>query len=151
MSVDSSGSNEGGGGSTSSLPSPSHRAHLVMRIRDKCSVTESRIDDVPYLEFRSRALAQRRDTLAGSIPRDMISLYRFWSHFLAQHFDLEMFEEFRACAVEDATGEAISVVGLQNLVTFYQTIRKAGTAPSQIDMDSLHEEAKKLVGRTQMS
>ncbi|KAF6844134.1 La domain-containing protein [Colletotrichum musicola] len=134
-----------------SLPSPSHRAHLVMRIRDMRSVTESRIDDVPYPEFRSRALAQRRNTLAGSTPSDMISLYRFWSHFLARHFDLDMFEEFRACAVEDATGETVNVAGLQNLIAFYEAIREAGVGSLVPNLDSLYEEAKKLVARTQMS
>lgn len=127
--------------------------------------TES-VDDIPYPEFRTRALSKRRDALAGANPdgisvvssdihgvassvpggMDMISLYRFWSHFLARHFDLEMFEEFRACAVADATGETASKVGLENLIAYYETILEGNDNHQRplADMESLYNEAKKL-------
>nr|XP_036583380.1 La domain family protein [Colletotrichum truncatum]KAF6792423.1 La domain family protein [Colletotrichum truncatum] len=117
-------------------------------------VTETHIDDVPYPEFRTRALSKRRDALARNaegvpraIPGEMISLYRFWSHFLARHFDLEMFEEFRAYAVADTTGKMGSTVGLENLIAYYETILEAGDNYSHWPLNNLeflYGEAKKL-------
>lgn len=88
------------------------------------------------------------DTACG-VPggNDMISLYRFWSHFLARHFDLEMFEEFRACAMADATGDTVSTTGLENLIAYYETIllgNEKSNWPLD-DVESRYEEARKLV------
>ncbi|KAH0426303.1 La domain-containing protein [Colletotrichum camelliae] len=152
--------------SSSSLSSPSQRAHLLMRS------TES-INDIPYPEFRINTLCKRRDALPGVGPgvldedipsntsdtacgvpggSDMISLYRFWSHFLARHFDLEMFEEFRACAMADATGDTVNTTGLENLIAYYETIlgNDKNNCPLD-DVESRYEEARKLVAAIDMS
>ncbi|GKT63671.1 la domain family protein [Colletotrichum tofieldiae] len=133
------------------MSSPSQRARLVMRIRGENSATESRIDDVPYPEFRTRALSKRRDALAGEVPGDMISLYRFWSHFLARHFDLEMFEEFRACAVADATGETVDTTGLENLIAYYEAILQGEQGPLLDNIEFLYGEAKELAIKAKIS
>ncbi|WYZ42939.1 hypothetical protein EsH8_VI_000638 [Colletotrichum jinshuiense] len=133
------------------MSSPSQRAHLVMRIGEENSVSESHIDDVPYTEFRTRALSKRRDAMAGEIPGDMISLYRFWSHFLARHFDLEMFEEFRACAVADATGETVNTAGLKNLIAYYEAILQGDDKPPLDNMELLWGEAKELATMAELS
>ncbi|OHF01118.1 La domain-containing protein [Colletotrichum orchidophilum] len=134
------------------LSSPSQRAHLVMRVRGgENSVAESHVDDVPYPEFRLLALSQRQDTFAGEISGDMISLYRFWSHFLPQHFDLEMFEEFRAYAVADATGETVNTTGLQNLIAFYEAILQEDEVYPLDNMEFLYGEAKRLAAKAEMS
>ncbi|KAK1688181.1 hypothetical protein BDP55DRAFT_59089 [Colletotrichum godetiae] len=121
-----------------------------MRVRGEKSVAESYIDDVPYPEFRLRALSQRQDTLAGDIPGDMISLYRFWSHFLAWHFDLEMFEEFRAYAVADATGETINTTGLKNLIAYYEAVLQEDNEHPLDNLESLYEEAKRLAATAEI-
>ncbi|GJC86892.1 La-related protein 1B [Colletotrichum liriopes] len=133
------------------MSSPSQRARLVMRIRGENSATESRIDDVPYPEFRTRALSKRRDALAGEVPGDMISLYRFWSHFLARHFDLEMFEEFRACAVADATGETVDTTGLENLIAYYEAILQGEQGTLLDNIEFLYGEAKELAIKAKIS
>ncbi|KAK1505214.1 La domain-containing protein [Colletotrichum costaricense] len=126
------------------LSSPSQRAHLLMRFRGENSVAESPIDDIPFPEFRLRALSQRQDTLAGEIPGDMKSLYRFWSHFLVRHFDLEMFEEFRAYAVADATGGTINTTGLKHLIAYYEAVLQEDKKYPLDNLESLYGEAKRL-------
>lgn len=126
-------------------------AHLVMRVRGEDSATESRIDNIPYPEFRTRALSKRMNALAGEIPGDMISLYRFWSHFLARHFDLEMFEEFRACAVADATGATVNITGLENLIAYYEAVIQGDKEILLDNIEFLYKEAKKLATKAQIS
>lgn len=122
-----------------------------MRFRGENSVAESPIDDIPYPEFRLRALSQRQDALAGDIPGDMKSLYRFWSHFLARHFDLEMFEEFRAYAVADATGGTINATGLKNLIAFYEAVLQEDKEYPLDNLESLYGEAKRLAATAESS
>ncbi|KAK2014029.1 hypothetical protein LZ32DRAFT_657618 [Colletotrichum eremochloae] len=122
-----------------------------MRVRGENSVTECRIDNIPYPEFRIRALSKWRDASAGDIPGDMISLYRFWSHFLARHFDLEMFEEFRAYAVADATGERVNIAGLENLIAYYEAVIQGDEDILLDNIEFLYEEAKELVSKAQIS
>ncbi|OLN92877.1 La-related protein 1 [Colletotrichum chlorophyti] len=112
---------------------------------------EYHIDDIPYPEFRIRALSKRQNGLAGEIPGDMVSLYRFWSHFLARHFDLEMFEEFRACAMADARGRTANTAGLRNLIAYYEAILQKVERPLVDNIESLYHEAKELAVEAEIS
>jgi la-related protein 1 len=72
----------------------------------------------PYTLLHSKAIEQRAHAVHGSCPYDMDVLYQFWSHFLVRNFNLQMYQEFRHFALEDAEFRG-SRVGLTNLVKFY--------------------------------
>lgn len=58
----------------------------------------------------------------GEPTREIENLYNFWSHFLIDHFNAKMYEEFRLCALQDAWKEAPALLGLSNLLKFYKFI-----------------------------
>ncbi|ROT37009.1 hypothetical protein SODALDRAFT_212790 [Sodiomyces alkalinus F11] len=52
----------------------------------------------------------------------MITLYQFWSHYLVEHFEWGMFEEFRQQALSDLAREPLCALGLKHLVAFYESV-----------------------------
>jgi la-related protein 1 len=70
-----------------------------------------------YTHLRFKALEQRDAAAHGSCPYDMDVLYQFWSHFLIRNFNLQMYQEFRHFAFEDARRG--SDIGLTNLIKYY--------------------------------
>ncbi|EWC48399.1 hypothetical protein DRE_02168 [Drechslerella stenobrocha 248] len=53
-----------------------------------------------YPEFKNRVLSRRQNEGAASVA-ELDILYRFFSHFLRKHFNLNMYNEFKSLAVED--------------------------------------------------
>lgn len=91
-----------------------------MRVQMGNSISDTLIGDVPYPDFRSRALAQRAHAQAGSVPFTMITLYQFWSHYLTGQFDSVLHAEFRKCALADLVQNPPLNVGAQHLIAFYE-------------------------------
>ncbi|PWW76040.1 hypothetical protein C7212DRAFT_352140 [Tuber magnatum] len=72
-----------------------------------------------YGQFLSQIVSQRKESIKPTKNSDMLTLYRFWSHFLPQKFNGRMYHDFRKYALEDANHSLRS--GLENLFNFYET------------------------------
>lgn len=77
----------------------------------------------PYLSLHDRALEQR---MQGRGDEDMEFLYQFWSHFLIRNFNLGMYEEFRALAMDHQQHGFSN--GHKHLIRYYETLL-LGKAP----------------------
>lgn len=75
----------------------------------------------PYQAVRIQALAQR-DASGPSKSGEMVTLYKFWTHFLLDKFNGTIYDELKTCALKDAD---ISVrFGLEYLFRFYEDLLK---------------------------
>ncbi|KAK2063870.1 hypothetical protein LY76DRAFT_502832 [Colletotrichum caudatum] len=62
-----------------------------------------------------------------------------------------MFEEFRAYAVADATGETANITGLETLIAYYDAIIQGDKDTLLDNIEFLYEEAKELAMKAQIS
>ncbi|KAI9928734.1 hypothetical protein ASPWEDRAFT_343257 [Aspergillus wentii DTO 134E9] len=70
-----------------------------------------------YNVFRKRAL-EKRNLTAAQGDRDMDVLYQFWSHFLVQNFNAQMYNDFRSLALDDISARYASY-GFNRFIHFY--------------------------------
>ncbi|EPS40739.1 hypothetical protein H072_5366 [Dactylellina haptotyla CBS 200.50] len=69
-----------------------------------------------YTEFKNRVLGRRGKDGVADVPEIDI-LYRFFSHFLRKHFNLNMYNEFKSLALEDFHNGSMS--GVEYLYKFH--------------------------------